>query len=287
MKNSLFLFLLLTFSIISKGQNEATESLNIKANNISIGLTGLPTYPIGLSFSQMLNNRLAFEIGVGLLSGGGGFTYYVTNPQTHRFNPYAGFYGGLEFDNYSMFYVPFGISYFGKKNFQYSVDIGPMFSDGVSFEGDDTNPSFWFGLKAGYRFGQAIDVMNNGEKISKKNIISLNVGNNGIYLGMIYERFLTPFLSLEAGLGFLGVSAGTKIYFPSISPGALRFHAGITESFGGDLWNGVEPRTYIPFGINLLTKNNLWLSGDLGPQIWTRRDNYIDTGFSVRIGKAF
>jgi len=88
-------------------------------------------------------------------------------------------------------------------------------------------------------------------------------------------------------LGLLGISAGAKVYFPSIRPGALRFHTGVTESYGGDLWNGVEPRTYIPLGINLLTKNNLWLSGDVGPQIWSQGDNYVDTGFSVRIGKTF
>lgn len=287
MKNLLFIFILLTYPLISRGQNEAIENSGIKANNISIGLVGLQTYPVGVSFSQMFTDKLSFEIGAGLLSLGGGFTYYFTNPQYHRFNPYAGFYGGIEFDNFLMFYVPVGISYFGKKNFQYSIDIGPMFSDAFSVSEDDPNPLFWFGLKAGYRFGQTIEVLNNGEKTSKKNIVSISGSNSGIYLGMIYERLLKPFLSVEAGLGFLGISAGTKVYFPSIRTGALRFHVGVTQSFGGDLWNGVEPRTYIPFGVNLLTKNNLWFSGDLGPQIWTRGDNYIDTGFSVRIGKAF
>ncbi|HSH19243.1 MAG TPA: hypothetical protein VLA03_02245 [Draconibacterium sp.] len=104
---------------------------------------------------------------------------------------------------------------------------------------------------------------------------------------MIYERLLNPFLSVEAGLGLLGVSAGAKVYFPSIRPGALRFHAGVTESFGGDFWNGVELRTYIPFGVNILTKGNLWFSGDMSPQIWTQGKNYIDTGFSPRVGRAF
>ena len=85
----------------------------------------------------------------------------------------------------------------------------------------------------------------------------------------------------------MGISAGTKVYFPSIRPGALGFHTGLTEAFGGDLWNGVEPITCIPFGMNIFTKNNLWLSGDVGPQIWTRGNNYVDIGISVRIGKDF
>jgi len=124
MKNSLFLFIFLTSSIISSGQNEATGNNGIKANNISLGLAG-STYPIGLSFSQMFTDKLSFDISAGLLSVGGGFTFYLTNPRYHRLNPYVGFYGGIITDNlddelydFSMFYVPVGISYFGKKNFQ-------------------------------------------------------------------------------------------------------------------------------------------------------------------------
>jgi len=287
MKKLFALSVLFVYSIIAIGENVENENNGLKANNISIGLVGLPTYPIGLSFSQMLTDKLSFEIGAGFAAAGAGFTYYFTNPGYHRFNPYAGFYGGIEFSGFSMFYVPVGISYFGKKNFQYSVDIGPIFSDGLVVTEGDSNPSFYFGLKAGYRFGQTVEVLNNSEKTGKKNIVSLNGSNSGIYLGLIYERLLTPFLSVEAGLGLFGISAGAKVYFPSIRPGALRFHAGVTESFGGDLWNGVEPRTYIPFGVNILTKGNLWFSGDLGPQIWTQGENYIDTGFSLRIGRAF
>jgi hypothetical protein len=165
---------LFVYSIIAIGQNAENENNGLKANNISIGLVGLPTYPIGLSFSQMLTHKLSFEIGAGFAAAGAGFTYYITNPAYHRFNPYAGFYGGIEFSGFSMFYLPVGVSYFGKKNFQYSVDIGPMFSDGLVVTEDDPNPSFYFGLKAGYRFGQTVEVLNGREKASKKNIVSLN-----------------------------------------------------------------------------------------------------------------
>ncbi|HSH19242.1 MAG TPA: hypothetical protein VLA03_02240, partial [Draconibacterium sp.] len=121
------LFVFLPFFLSTYGQEQPAAANMLKANNVSIGLVGLPTYPIGLSFSQMLTDKLSFEIGAGFAAAGAGFTYYITNPANHRFNPYAGFYGGIEFSGFSMFYVPVGISYFGKKNFQFSVDIGPMF----------------------------------------------------------------------------------------------------------------------------------------------------------------
>ena len=101
-----------------------------------------------------------------------------------------------------MFYVPVGISHFGKKNFQNSVDIGPMFSDALAVPENDANPLFWSGHKAGYRFGPVIDVLKSGKKTSNQNIVSLSLGNNGIYPGLFYERLQKPFLSVEAGLGF-------------------------------------------------------------------------------------
>ena len=84
--------------MISNGQKKTTEKYHIKANNVSIGLLG-QTYPIGLSFSQMFTDQLSFEIDAGLLYVGSGFTFYLTNPKYHRFNPYTGFYGGIITDN--------------------------------------------------------------------------------------------------------------------------------------------------------------------------------------------
>ncbi len=88
-----------------------------------------------------------------------------------------------------------------------------MYSDGVGFTENDVNPSFWFGLKVGYRFGKAIEELNNGEKMIKKNIVSFHLSNGGVYLGMFYERMLKPFLSIEAGLGFLGFLPERKFIF--------------------------------------------------------------------------
>lgn len=71
----------------------------------------------------MLNDRISFEIGAGVRSAGNEFTYYIASPIYHRLNPCTGLFGAIEFGNFSMFYLPVGISYFGKKNFQYSAAI--------------------------------------------------------------------------------------------------------------------------------------------------------------------
>jgi len=109
-----------------------------------------------------------------------------------------------------------------------------------------------------------------------------------VMAGAVYERLITPFWGLEAGMGFLGVSAGTKFYFPSITIGHASFHVGASESWGIDLFNGSSGlKTYVPIGISLLTKSYFMFSIDAGPQIWHMEDNDILTSFSLRVGKAF
>lgn len=52
-------------------------------------------------------------------------------------------------DAYPMIYLPVGLRYFGKNNFQYGIDLGVMSSENVSLSGNGENPSPWFGLKVG------------------------------------------------------------------------------------------------------------------------------------------
>ena len=270
------------------GQNESATSHIIKANSVSLSLVGAPVWPIGVSYGQMVTNRLSFQMGVGIFSGGARLDVYLTNPRLHRFNVYTGLSGAITYDAYPMVYVPVGVTYFGKKNFQYSLDGGVMWSEGVGSLSVDQNTSPWFGLKVGYRFGEDIDVVKEAEKASVKNIISLQLGWFDVMIGAVYERLLTPFWGLEAGMGFLGVSAGSKFYFPAITEGHVSFHVGASESWGFDFWNGSSGlKTYIPFGVNLLTKNNFRYSLDAGPQIWHQENNDVLLSLSLRIGKAF
>jgi hypothetical protein len=269
------------------GQNESATSHIIKANSVSLNLIGPPALPIGITYGQMVTNRLSFEMGAGILSAGARLDAYLTNPRLHRFNVYTGLSVATTYEADPMVYVPVGVTYFGKKSFQYSLDGGVLWSEVVGMSVDQ-NISPWFGLKVGYRFGEDIEVVKEAEKASVKNIISLQVGWYDVMLGVVYERLVTPFWGIEAGMGFLGVSAGSKFYFPAISQGRMSFHAGLSESWGFDFWNGSSGiKTYIPLGVNLLTKNNFRYSLDAGPQIWHQENNDVLLSLSLRIGKAF
>lgn len=285
-KLSLLLLAGLTVSVF--GQNDSPAKHIIKTNSVSLGLVGTPSWPIGVSYGQMVTQRLSFEMGVGVLSAGARLDIYLTNPESHRLNFYTGLSGAITYDGYPMFYLPLGISYFGKKYFQYSLDGGVLGSEGVGSTTGDAYFSPWFGLKVGYRFGEDIAVVTGESKTMQKNIISLQLGWFDVMLGAVYERLITPSWGIEAGLGFLGVSAGTKFYFPAIKEGHVSFHAGASESWGFDFWNGSSGiKTYVPIGLNLLTKNNFWYSLDAGPQIWHQENNEVLLSLSIRIGKAF
>ena len=285
MKNPKIKLTLLAFVfsiLMAEGQVESPGINSIKSNNVSIGLNGAPTWPIGISYSQMLNNRVAFEIGAGILSAGAGFNFYITNPQYHRLNLYTGLFASINTDGYGMFYLPVGITYFGKKNFQYSVDVGVLSAENVSMFEDGTNPSPWFGLKVGYRFGDDVETVKQIEKTTKKNIISVQLSLTDVLVGVIYERLITPFLGLEAGLGFFGASVGARVYFPAIRTEKLGFHLGVSQSVGY-----FGNHTYFPVGINWLSQNNFMLSFDAGPQLINDDNNSVMPSFSFRVGKAF
>lgn len=288
MKSKFILIILLVIPLILNAQNGSSPGLAIKSNSISLELLGAPAWPIGVTYGQMLNNRLSFELGVGIFSAGARLDVYLTNPRLHSLNLFTGLSGAVSYDAYAMFYLPLGLSYLGKKNFQYSIDGGLMWSPGVTSHDEESYFSPWFGLKVGYRFGEDIATLKKAEKTTVKNIFSLQLGWFDVMVGAVYERLITPFWGLEAGLGFLGASAGTKFYFPSITPGHVSFLAGASESWGFDFWNGSSGlKTYIPIGLSLLSKGNFLFSIDGGPQMWHQEDNDIQFSFSLRVGKAF
>ena len=287
MRFKIALFCLLAFAIMANGQDKLPAQYTIKSSSVSLGLLGSPSWPLGFSYSQMITKRFSFEMGAGIFAVGAGLNIYITNPEFNRFNLYTGLSGMINFDGFPMIYLPVGVSYFSKSNFQYSLDVGAMSSANVSLSGNGANPSPWFGLKVGYRFGEDLATLKERERTPLKNILSINLGWYDIFAGVIYERLVTPFLGLEAGIGFLGASIGSKLYFPSISPGHLNFHVGVSPSWGFDFWNGSSGvKTYFPIGINILTKKNFRYSLDAGPQYWFQ-DNETSLSLSLRVGKAF
>lgn len=287
MKTKITLCALLALSLVANGQEKVTSLNTIKSNSISLGLMGTPGWPIGITYGQMLSDHLNFEIGAGVYSVGARFDYFITDPRTRRLNLYTGLSGAITFDAYPMVYLPVGISYFGKNNFQYGIDAGLLYSRGVSLSGNDVDFSPWFGLKAGYRFGDDLAILKEKPRTAVKNIISLNLGYYDLLIGVVYERLLAPSWGIEAGLGFISTSVGSKVYFPSISAGHVSFHTGVSQSWGLTLWDGYTgSKTYVPLGVNFLTKNNFRYSIDAGPQFWLQ-DGDITLGLSLRMGKAF
>lgn len=268
---------------ILKGQSSESYINQIKVNSISFGLLGAPTVPIGISYGQMLTNRISYEMGVGIQSSGAGVTYFLTNPRKYRLNFHTGFFASINYDGFGMFYLPVGVTYFGKKNFQYSVDVGVMSSENVSMFEDGTNPSPWFGLKVGHRFGEDIETLFVDGKTFPKNIISLKMGADDPWLGIVYERLLSQHIGTEIQIGAIGASLGAKFYYPAIRSGRSSLHIGVLPGWG--FMSGLN--TYFPIGINILTKNNYRISLDAGPRIWQDAGEENLPGFSLKIGKGF
>lgn len=289
MKSRLFLISFLTFTTIVSGQTSVPDRKMLKSNSISLSLAGGPAWPAGITYGQLLSNHLSFEMGAGVFSAGAGLHYYITDPRTHSFIPYTGLVGMISYDADPMFYIPAGISILGKKNYQVSADAGILYSEGTSLTGSDSNLSPWFGVKVGKRFGEDIEQIKESERSELKNIVSVNIGYIDILLGVVYERLISPYWGIEAGIGLIGVSLGTKIYFPAIITNHLGFHVGAITSTGTfPLFGPTGIKTYFPLGINYLTDNAFRFSIDVGPQYWYNSGGgSFGPGINLRFGKAF
>jgi hypothetical protein len=285
-KIKIAIFLILFAPGMLNAQDEQPITNPIKAHSISLKLIGSPTWPLGISYGQMLTDRLSMEMGVGILSIGAGVDYYITNPRKHRFNLNTGLYGSYNYDGFPMVYIPLGVSYLSKKSFQYNINAGVLYAENVSISGNGNNVSPWFGLTVSKRFGQDIEALKSEQKTELTNIISARFGFVFPFIGINYERLLSPNLGLEASIGFIGASAGVNVYFPSIKPGKIGFKTGLTQGVLINPLEGVETSTYIPIGISYLAKSSFVLSIDCGPQYWYSDQDFLP-GFSAKIGKAF
>ncbi len=289
MKTRLFLVIFLTITLIVSGQNQVDEGKMLKSNSISLNLVGGPAWPAGITYGQLLTDHISFEMGAGIFSAGAGIQYYITNPRTHKFFPYTGLVGMVSYGADPMLYIPAGISILGKKNFQISADAGILFSKVTSLSGNGANPSPWFGIKIGKRFGEDSKDLQEREHTSYKNIVSINIGYFDILLGVVYERLISSYWGIEAGIGLIGVSLGTKVYFPAIINNHLGFHVGAVSSTGAFPWIGPTGfKTYFPLGINYLSDSRFRFSFDVGPQYWFNSDEEnLRPGINLRLGKAF
>ena len=124
---------------------------------------------------------------------------------------------------------------------------------------------------------------NSGKSTRVKNIVSLKAGITDPILAVVYERLFTPYLGVELAAGLLGASIGPKVILPSLRPNKVNFHTGVI--FGAGYFAGGS-YTYLPIGINRLTKNNFVISLDVGPQYLFDGEEFLP-GATFKIGKAF
>ena len=285
------------FLIIGKlnAQEVSKQSIVVPNHGISLALWG--AIPIGFSLDYKLSNKLSLELNLGA-GYSGGFKYHFRDPTIHRLNTFTGlFYTSTEFSmhkdsvgvssqsiqiNGNSLYIPIGLSYLGKKNFQYSLEAGAFITQ------DQLAPMI--GLKVGYRFSVDYEKIKNTEKTSKRNIISGSLFGMTPLIGITYERLLTTFLGVDIGIGLPSLGAGFKLYTPQIREDKWNLHIGASHHFFVFPWAGGW-KTYFPIGLNRMAGNGFRISFDLGPQIsWYENigSNY-NLGFNgnLRIGKAF
>lgn len=121
------------------------------------------------------------------------------------------------------------------------------------------------------------------KKVSPKNFVSLKLGADDPWIGMVYERVWIRYIGTEIQIGLIGASAGVKLYFPGIRSKRVNLYVGAMPGWG--FAGGMK--TYFPIGINALTKNNIRFSLDAGPRIWNDEGEENFLGVSLKIGKGF
>ncbi len=138
-----------------------TNNLQKKKNAISLCALGISPL-IGFSIERMLSDKLAIEVGIGQqkygITSGIGIKYVTTDFQIQKLKAHIApsiFFNDWDNlkDNYKGRYIcgylGVGANYIDKYGFNYSIDIGPIFS----FEKLRTNGFSPYGsLKFGYRF---------------------------------------------------------------------------------------------------------------------------------------
>jgi len=276
---------LLVLPLFSTGQNEGIPSKGLKANRLSVVLLGAPTTPFGLTYSQLLTDRVSFEVGAGVVAAGAKLNVFLTDPRKRHINIYTGVAAMIIYDGATAFTLPIGVSYQAKSNFIYSFEAGVMAGATIS-----PNPSPSIGIKVAYQFGEDIATLREVESSERKNVLSISALGMSTLVGIVYERLLTPYLSAEAGIGFVSAGAGFKFYLRKVREDQWVFHTGASHYYLA-LLEASGWYTYFPVGMSRTWSNGLRIGFDVGPQIsWLENLNEVDyygLNLSVRIGKAF
>jgi hypothetical protein len=113
-------------------------------------------------------------------------------------------------------------------------------------------------------YGQTTDTTIIQNKNQLSNSIALNLGGTSGTVGIAYQRFLSDKVSLELGIGLLGIGLGMQLYTEWMY---VPFYTGLKTSYNIQGSGGTRLINYIPFGLNNVTtkENRLFFGIDVGP----------------------
>lgn len=162
-KIKLVLLLCIANFYFVEAQNENQPT--IKKNSISVNILGTGSY-LGISYERLLFERVTAEIGIGVFGYGIGVTVYPLKKISIK---QPNLFIGLKYTNHTLVgiekksatYIPIGLTYFLKKRYNLSFDVGPSYFYHKS-HGHNSNTGhqrayysdygLWGNLKFGLRF---------------------------------------------------------------------------------------------------------------------------------------
>lgn len=125
----------------------------------------------------------------------------------------------------------------------------------------------------------------NGFTEIKKNGLSVNLLGTSPIFGLTYERLLSKYFGIEAGVGLVSLGGGIKIYPFKAKEGQPIFHTGITVAH--EFYTEITV-SYIPLGVSYFGQKGLNLGVDLGPAFFTDGyDNYPFLYGNLKLGIRF
>jgi hypothetical protein len=293
----LFIFGLL-LSTPAEGQISISDGVNktedrtiskkkraLPSQGVSIGLHAPNAYPLGINYEFMLSHRVSMDLGFGLWGTGVGFNYYLTDPRRHNLNVFAGVSGNYMwvYESEQSLFLPIGIQYWGRRNFSYTLLLGPIWLDEPQkFDLLNGKPPIWMTAKIGYRMGYTTEQSKSPDVTALKHLFSGRVGLVNPFLGFTYEYLLAPWLSAACSFGILGSSIGANVYYPALRPGRVSLNVGVNA--GLNLYP-FEYTYYVPVGLTYLSKRKWFMGVDVGPQQFEVFD--LPFGVSARLGWNF
>lgn len=126
----------------------------------------------------------------------------------------------------------------------------------------------------------------------RKNAISVNALGTTPFLGVTYERIISPKSTFEIGAGIPSFGLGFKFYPSSIEEQKLLFHLGITANAtdlgDGVLIGGILYLAYVPLGISFFSSGGFNFGLDVGPSLVFDEDEstFIPYG-NLKLGYRF